>query len=59
MVGIAERLQRGDDGGFAGVDAHRVDVFHRTNDGGVVGFIPHHLVFEFLPAKDGFFDEHL
>ena len=59
MVGIAERLQRRNDGGFTGVNTHRVDVLHRTDDGGVVGLVPHDLVFEFLPAKNGFFNQDL
>ena len=59
MVGIAERLQRRDDGGFTGVNTHRVNVLHRTNDGSVVGLVPHDLIFEFLPAKNGFLNQDL
>ena len=59
MVSVAEGLQGRNDRGFPRVNAHRVDVFHRTDDGRIVRFVPHHFVFEFLPAQNGFLNEHL
>ena len=59
MVSVAEGLQGGDDRGFTGVDTHGVDVLHGTNNGGIIRLITHHLVLKFLPAKDGFLDQHL
>ena len=59
VVSVAKGLKRCDDRGFARVNAHRVDVFHGTDDGGVIGFVPHHFVFEFLPAQNGLFNQHL
>ena len=59
VVGVAEGLERGHNGGFARVDAHRVDVLHGAHDGRVVRFVSHHFVFELLPAEDGFLDQDL
>ena len=45
--------------GVAGVDTHRVQIFHITDgDGGVV-MVPHHLVLNFLEAPDAFLHQHL
>ena len=59
MVGVAEGLQGSNDRGFTGVNTHRIDVLHRTDDGGVVRLITHHLVLKLLPAEDGFLNQHL
>ena len=59
VVGVAEGLERSHNGGFARVDAHRVDVFHGAHDGRVVRFVSHHFVFELLPAEDGFLNQDL
>ena len=59
VVRVAEGLQRRHHDRLAGVHTHRVDVFHRAHDGGVVRLVAHDLVLEFLPAEDGLLDEHL
>ena len=59
VVCVAEGLQRRHHDRLAGVHAHGVDVFHRAHDGGVVRLVAHDLVLKFLPAEDGFLDEHL
>ena len=45
--------------GITGVHAHRVNVFDRADDDAVVGFVADNLHLVFLPAEDGFFDQHL
>ena len=59
VVSVAEGLEWSDHGRFTRVDAHRVDVFHRTDDGGVIGFVSHHFVFKFLPPQNGLFNQDL
>ena len=59
VVRVTEGLQRRHHDRLAGVHTHRVDVFHRAHDGGVVRLVAHDLVLEFLPAEDGLLDEHL
>ena len=45
--------------GVAGVNAHRIHVFHTADGDGVVIGVPHDLKFNFLVALDGFFDQNL
>src|SRR5699024_3518325 len=52
-------MRRGNDDGVAGMDTDRVDVFHVTYDDGVIIRIPHHLIFYFLEAGYGLFDQAL
>ena len=57
VFAVGERLDRCDGDRVAGVDAHRVDVFDRTDDHAVVGAVAHDLHFEFLPAEQRFLDQ--
>ncbi len=41
------------------MDTHRIDVFDRTDDDGIVGAVAHHLHLVFLPAQKAFVDQHL
>ncbi len=45
--------------GVAGVYAHRVDIFHVADGDAVIRMIPHHFVFDFLPAGHGPFNQGL
>ena len=56
---VGEGLAGSDDYGVAGVDSHRVEVFHITNSNGGIVCIPHYLVFDFLIAFDAFFHKYL
>ena len=38
--------------------AHRVNIFNRAHDHGVVGAIAHHLEFILFPPEDGFLQQH-
>ena len=58
-VMVAERHDRRDDGGVAGVHAHGVDVLHAADGDGAVGRIAHDLKLDFLIALDALFDQHL
>ena len=56
---VGQGLGGTDHNAVAGMNAHRINIFHVTDgDGGIVG-IPHHLVFDFFEALDGFFHQHL
>ena len=56
---VGQGLGGADHDAVAGVDAHRIDIFHVADgDGGVVG-IPHDFVFYFFKALDGFLHQHL
>ena len=59
MVPVGERLLGGYHHGLAGVDTHRVEVFHGAHDDGVVGVISHHLILVLLPAQYALLDQHL
>jgi len=56
---VRDDLARRDDRGLARVDAHRVDVLHVADDDTGVAGVPHHLVLQFDPARDGLRDQHL
>ena len=58
-VMVAERHDRRDDGGVAGVHAHGVDVLHAADGDGAVGRIAHDLKLDLLIALDALFDQHL
>ena len=56
---VGQGLGRAHHNGVAGVDAHRIQIFHITNgDGGIIA-VPHHFVFDFLVATDALFNEYL
>src|SRR5665213_4323036 len=59
VLGIGERLRRGDDDGLAGVDTHRVDIFHVAYRDAIVERIADDLVFDLFPAAQIFFDQDL
>jgi hypothetical protein len=59
VLGVGQRLARGNDRALAGVHPHRVEVFHVADDDAVVEPVPHDLVFDFLPASEVLLDEHL
>ena len=59
MVAVRQRLLGCDHDGLAGVDAHRVEVFHGAHDDGIVSAVTHHLIFVLLPTKDAFLNEDL
>ena len=56
---VGKRLAGGHDDAVAGVDAHRVDVFHVADGDAVVGGVAHHLVLDLLPADKGALEQHL
>ena len=56
---VGQRQGRSDGDRIAGMHAHRVDVFDRADDDGVVGGVAHHLHLVFLPAQQAFVDEDL
>ena len=56
---VGQGLGGADHDAVAGMNAHRINIFHVADgDGGIVG-IPHDLVFDLLKALDGFFHQHL
>ena len=55
---VGERLHRRDRDRVAGVHAHRVEIFNRTNNDAVVHPVAHHFHFKFFPADERFFDQH-
>ena len=59
VLAVGERHRRGDGDRVAGVHAHRVDVLDRAHDHDVVAAVAHQLELEFLPAEDGFLDQHV
>ena len=59
VLGIAQGLRRRHDDAIAGMHAHRVYIFHIAHDDAGAVFIPHHLVFDFFPARNALFDEAL
>jgi hypothetical protein len=56
-IGEGHRGRHGDR--VAGVHAHRVEVLDRAHDDDVVAAVAHQLELEFLPAVDGFLNEHV
>ena len=57
VFAVGQGLRRGDGDAVAGVDAHRVHVFDRTDDHGVVLGVAHDFELEFFPADQGFLDQ--
>ena len=55
---VGESLRRRDRDGVARVHAHRVQVFDRADDDGVVGLVTHDLHLVLLPAEERLFNEH-
>ena len=56
---IGQGQRRRDDDGFAGVDAHSIQVLHRAYDDRVVAAVAQHLELEFLPAENRLLNQHL
>ena len=56
---VSEGQRRGDGDGIAGVHAEGVDIFDGGNNYDVVVTIAHELELVFLPAQDGFLNEHV
>ena len=50
---VRQRLGGGYHDGVAGMDAHRVEVFHGADGDHVAHAVPHGLKFDLLPAEDG------
>ena len=59
VLGVRQRLRRGDDDALAGVDAQRVEVLHVADRDAVVVAVAHDLVLDLLPALERLFDEYL
>jgi hypothetical protein len=57
--GIGEGHGRRHGDGVAGMDAHGVEVFDRTDDDDVVVGVAEQFEFELFPAEHGFFYQHL
>jgi len=53
------RSGTGNDNTVAGVDSHRVEVFHVANDDTVVGTVPYNFIFNFLPACNALLQKNL
>ena len=56
---VSKRQRRGDGDGIAGVHAQGIDVFDGGDNHDVVIAIAHELELVFLPAQDGFLNEHV
>ena len=56
---VGQRLHGSDGDRVAGVHAHGIEIFDRTNDDAVVGAVPHDFHFKLLPAEQGFLDQDL
>ena len=56
---VGERLRRGDDDALAGMDPERVHILHVADGDTVVKAVADHFVFNFLPAPEGLFHQHL
>ena len=56
---VAQRLRGREDDGVAGVDAHRIQVFHVADGDAVVGAVAHYLVLDLFPTDQRALDEHL
>ena len=56
---VGQGLRRRDDDGVAGVDAHRVDVFHVADGDARIAAVAHDLVLDLLPAEERSLDEDL
>ena len=56
---VGQRQRRGHGDRITCVDAHRVNVFDRADNDGVVGFVAHNLHLVFFPAQQAFVDEDL
>mmetsp|Transcript_103902 Transcript_103902/g.294061 ORF Transcript_103902/g.294061 Transcript_103902/m.294061 type:complete len:331 (+) Transcript_103902:2757-3749(+) len=59
VLGVRERLRRGNDDGVARVDAHGIEVFHVTHRDAIVVRVAHDLVLELLPALQTLVHDHL
>ena len=59
VLAVGQRHRRGDGDRVAGVHAHRVEVLDRAHHHHVVVAVAHQLELEFLPAVDGFLDQHV
>ena len=55
---VGERLHGSDRDGVASMHAHRIEVLDRANDHAIVRAIAHYFHLEFLPADEGFVDQH-
>ena len=56
---VGERLAGGDYDAVAGVNPHRVQVFHIADGDAVVGAVADYFVLDFFPADEGTFQEYL
>ena len=56
---VGEGLAGGDYDAVAGMDAHRVEVFHIADGDAVVGAVAHYLILDFLPAHQRAFQQDL
>ena len=59
VVFIGEGLRWADHDGIAGVNAHRIHVFHIADGDRGVARVPHYLVFDLFVALYALFDQHL
>ena len=59
VLAVGQRHRGRDGDRVAGVHAHRVDVLDRAHHHHVVVAVAHQLELEFLPAVDGFLDQHV
>ena len=59
VLAVGQRHGGGDSHRVTGVHTHRVDVLDRTHHDHVVVAVAHQLELEFLPAEDGFLDQHV
>ena len=56
---VIERLRWRDHDGFAGVNTHRVQVFHVAHGYAIVAAVANQLVFDLLPAAEILLGQHL
>ncbi len=56
---IPEGLRGSDDDGVAGMDAHRINVFHVADGDAGIGGVSHHLILDLFPADHALLDKDL
>jgi len=59
VLGVVQRLRRGDHDRFTGVNPHRVEVLHVADGDAVVPPVAHDLVLDLLPASQVLLDQDL
>ena len=59
VFAVGQRLRGADDDGVAGMNAHRVQIFHVADGNGRIVGVAHNLVFDLFVALDALFNQYL